>query len=131
MICTSPTVRLVNHCFTTHTSRTNRKDRAKRNMPLYGSYQFVYIGQPSRKEEEDTALQVLLTTKAFKIHCSPQVQQCTSFPTVAVLREKWIKFVQRHRGDFKPEGKYTSLCSAHFEASCYNFPIQLEGIQMN
>ena len=53
------------------------------------------------------------------------------FPTDAVLREKWIKFVQRHRGDFKPEGKYTSLCSAHFEACCYNFPIQLEGIQMN
>ena len=53
------------------------------------------------------------------------------FATEAVLREKWIKFVQRHRRDFKPEGKYTSLCSAHFEASCYNFPIQLEGIQMN
>ena len=53
------------------------------------------------------------------------------FPTDAVLREKWIKFVQRHRRDFKPEGKYTSLCSVHFEASCYNFPIQLEGIQMN
>ena len=53
------------------------------------------------------------------------------FPTDAVLREKWRKFVQRHRRDFKPEGKYTSLCSAHFEASCYNFPIELEGIQMN
>ena len=53
------------------------------------------------------------------------------FPTDAVLREKWIKFVQRHRRDFKPEGKYTSLCSAHFEASCYNFPIQREGMQMN
>ena len=53
------------------------------------------------------------------------------FPTDAVLREKWIKFVQRHRRDFKPEGKYTSLCSAHFEAPYYNFPIQLEGIQMN
>ena len=45
--------------------------------------------------------------------------------------EKMDKFVQRHRRDFNPEGKYTSLCSAHFEASCYNFPIQLEGIQMN
>ena len=53
------------------------------------------------------------------------------FTTEAVLREKWIKFVQRHRRDFKAEGKYTSLCSAHFKASCYNFPIQLEGIQMN
>ena len=53
------------------------------------------------------------------------------FPTDVVLREEWIKFVQRHRRDFKPEGKYTSLCSAHLEASCYHFPIQLEGIQMN
>ena len=53
------------------------------------------------------------------------------FPTDAVLREKWIKFVQRHRRDFKPEGKYIWLCSAHFESSCYNFPIQLEGIKMN
>ena len=47
MICSSQTVRLVNHCLTTRTSRTNRTSRAKRNMPLYGSYQFVYIGQPS------------------------------------------------------------------------------------
>ena len=47
MICTPTTVRLVDHCFTTRTSRTNRTGRAKRNMPLYGSYQFVYIGQPS------------------------------------------------------------------------------------
>ena len=53
------------------------------------------------------------------------------FPTDAVLREKLIKFVQRHRRDFNPEGKYTLLCSAHLEASCYNFPIQFEGIQMN
>ena len=30
MICTSPTVRLVNHCFTTRTSRTNRTGRAKK-----------------------------------------------------------------------------------------------------
>ena len=42
------------------------------------------------------------------------------FPTDAVLRKKWIKFVQRHQRDFKLEGKYTSLCSAHFVASCYN-----------
>ena len=72
----------------------------------------------------------LPTTKAFKIHCSPVITM-HQFPPDAVLREKWIKFVQRHRRDFKPEEKYTSLCSAHFEASCYNFPIQLEGIQMN
>ena len=44
MICSSQTVRLANQCFTTRTSRTGR---AKRYMPLYGSYQFVCIGQSS------------------------------------------------------------------------------------
>ena len=34
-----------NHCFTNRTSRTSRTER---KMPLFGSYQFVYIGQPSR-----------------------------------------------------------------------------------
>ena len=33
--------------FPTSTTRTNQTGRAKRNMPLFGSYQFVYIGQPS------------------------------------------------------------------------------------
>ena len=47
MIYTLPTVRLVNHCFTTSTTRVNQTGRTKRNMALYGSYQFVYIGQPS------------------------------------------------------------------------------------
>ena len=46
VICSSQTERLVNHCFTTSTTRTNLTGRAKRNVPLYGSYQFVYIGQP-------------------------------------------------------------------------------------
>ena len=46
MICPSPTVRSLNYCLTT---RTNRTSRVKRKMPVYGSYQFVYIGQPSKK----------------------------------------------------------------------------------
>ena len=48
MIYISPAVRLVNHCFTACTSRTIRTGRAKKKMPLYGSYQFVYIGHPSQ-----------------------------------------------------------------------------------
>lgn len=41
------------------------------------------------------------------------------------------KFVQQHWVDFKePLGKYTSLCLAHFEQSCFeNWPASsLEGI---
>ena len=58
MIYTSPTARLVNHCFTTSMTRTNRTGHAKRNMPLYGWYQFVYIGQPSRRWKNKVALNV-------------------------------------------------------------------------
>jgi len=47
MMYTSPTVWLVNHCFTTSMTRTNWTGPAKRNVPLYGLYQFRYIGQPS------------------------------------------------------------------------------------
>ena len=64
MICTSPTVRLVNYCFTTRTSRTNRTGRAKRNMPLYGSYQFVYIGQPSTSRERKLTKTLFIVTLA-------------------------------------------------------------------
>ena len=47
MICDSPTVRLVSHCFTTRKNSTSRTGRAKKNITQYQSYQFVYIGQPS------------------------------------------------------------------------------------
>ena len=44
------------------------------------------------------------------------------FPTDPVVREKWTRFVKKHRTDFDPS-KYLSsslfLCSAHFVASCY------------
>ena len=53
-----------------------------------------------------------------------------------VLREKWIKFVQRHRHDFHEPSKYASLCSAHFEDSCYTRPLakqldDLSNVSMN
>lgn len=42
------------------------------------------------------------------------------FPSNPVLRRKWVKFVQRHRKNFcEPLSKYTSLCSAHFDETCY------------
>ena len=42
------------------------------------------------------------------------------FPSNPVVRRQWVKCVQRHRHDFRePLSKYTSLCSAHFESSCY------------
>ena len=55
------------------------------------------------------------------------------FPSDPVVRQQWMKFVQRHRRDFFPVSKYASLCSAHFEESCYsrNFSVPLEGLKMN
>ena len=45
-----------------------------------------------------------------------------------VLRAQWVKFVRRHRNDFKdPTSKYTSLCSAHFEESCYKHSLSVRG----
>ena len=41
------------------------------------------------------------------------------FPSDPVVRDKWVKFVGKHRRDFEPQSKYSSLCSAHFEESCY------------
>ena len=58
MISTLPSVRLVNHSFTASMTRANQTGHAKRNMPLYGSYQFVYIGQPSRRWKNKVALNV-------------------------------------------------------------------------
>ena len=42
------------------------------------------------------------------------------FPADPAVRAKWVQCVRRHRHDFKnPTSKYTSLCVAHFEDSCY------------
>ena len=48
------------------------------------------------------------------------------FPLAAKIRSQWVKFVQRHRVDFgEPITKYASLCSAHFEPSCYPMGLRL------
>ena len=56
------------------------------------------------------------------------------FPANPAVRVKWVQFVRRHRHDFKdPTSKYTSLCSAHFEESCYERKMSLVsgiGLQM-
>lgn len=42
------------------------------------------------------------------------------FPSDPSVRTQWVQFVRRHRHDYKdPTSKYSSLCSAHFDESCY------------
>ena len=60
------------------------------------------------------------------------------FPKDPVVRGKWVQFVRRHRHDFKdPTSAYTSLCSAHFEESCYEknlavlSSMEAQGLKMN
>lgn len=40
------------------------------------------------------------------------------FPSAEDARQKWTKFVRRHRKNFTPS-KSSSLCSVHFEDSCF------------
>ena len=57
---------------------------------------------------------VVLTRRSQMEHGSISSHLIRSYKTPVV------KFVQRHRHDFRePLSKYTSLCSAHFESSCY------------
>ena len=46
--------------------------------------------------------------------------QMHQFPSDQTLKAKWVKFVRRHRPDFKdPTSRNASLSEAHFEDSCY------------
>ena len=60
------------------------------------------------------------------------------FPKDPVVRGKWVQFVHRHRHDLKdPTSMYMSLCSAHFEESCYEknlavlSSMEAQGLKMN
>lgn len=46
------------------------------------------------------------------------------FPSNDYYREKWIRFVQRHRAGWQPS-KSSTLCSAHFEPSCFEQRLDL------
>lgn len=48
------------------------------------------------------------------------------FPKNPVIRQKWIKFVQKRRVDFKAPTAYSALCSAHFKDECFTRPPSLE-----
>lgn len=46
------------------------------------------------------------------------------FPRNDYYREKWTRFVQRHRVGWQPS-KSSTLCSAHFEPSCFEQRLDL------
>lgn len=86
------------------------------NKPTQRGGRYCVAGAPNQRSCRNTTF-----TPGVKMH---------QFPSDQVIRGKWVKFVQKHRHDFRePLSKYASLCSAHFEESCYNKPlVQLEGM---
>ena len=72
----------------------------------------------------------LQINQVVKIVVTLLVLQCTKFPIDSNVCEKWTKFVQRHRRDFRPASKDTSLCPAHFEDGCYHRTVEIEGFKM-
>ena len=41
------------------------------------------------------------------------------FPKDPVLRQKWVKNVQRTRAQWSGPSEYSVLCSQHFDSSCF------------
>ena len=43
------------------------------------------------------------------------------FPKDPTVRAKWVKFVRKHRVDFRgePLSAHAALCSVHFEERCF------------
>ena len=72
----------------------------------------------NRKEEDAASLAPRIKLAVEIIHTERELR-CTSFPC-SVVRAEWVRFVQKHRVDFgEPVNSYASLCSAHFEESCF------------
>ena len=46
------------------------------------------------------------------------------FPRDDAVREKWVRFVQRHRAKWQPS-KTSALCSVHFDVSDFEHRIDL------
>jgi hypothetical protein len=79
---------------------------------------YCAAGGPNNQSSKNTSY-----TEGIRMH---------QFPTDPVMWGKWVEFVQRHRKDFaEPIGKYSALCSVHFEESCYTrrFSLHLEEME--
>ena len=80
-------------------------ESTKNNKKLKRGGRFCVAGAPNQQSCKNNTF-----TPGITMH---------QFPADPVLREKWTKFVQRHRHVFREPSKYASLCSAHFDDSCY------------
>jgi hypothetical protein len=67
---------------------------------------YCVAGTPQKVSCKNTSY-----TPGIKMHAFPKDQKTS---------QKWVQFVRKHRVDFKEPTKHSSLCSAHFEDSCYS-----------
>ena len=87
----------------THTTmaESSKTPKAKRRGGRY-----CIAGTPNQQSCKNTSF-----TPGIRMH---------QFPSDPSVRAQWVRFVRRHRHDYKdPTSKYASLCSAHFDESCY------------
>ena len=49
-------------------------------------------------------------------------------PVNGAERDQWVRFVRTHRANFTPKGIFT-VCSVHFEESCFERILHVEGYQ--
>ena len=79
---------------------------AEKKKPVRKGGRYCVAGAPNNRSCTNTPY-----TPGISMH---------QFPVDRILREKWVKFGQRHRVGFKePISKHASLCSVHFAPSCY------------
>ena len=81
--------------------------------------QYIWLNRERNQKEED-AVAVAPNKTSCGNNSHTEGITMYQFPTDPVVRAQWVRFVQKHRVDFgEPVNKYASLCSAHFEESCF------------
>jgi len=51
-----------------------------------------------------------------------------SSPVNKPFRDQWVRFVRTHRANFNAKGRFM-ICSNHFESSCFQRTMHLEGFR--
>ena len=86
----------------------HRKDMAQGGIKHSGRY--CVAGGPNKVSCKSTSY-----TPGISMH---------RFPKDESLRRQWTQFVRSHRAKFAPS-KYSALCSAHFEETCFERKLPL------
>ena len=93
-------------CILNHSNKTTMAESSKTLRAKRRGGRYCVAGTPNQRSCQNTSF-----TPGIHMH---------HFPSDLPVRAQWVQFVRRHRHDYKdPTSKYASLCSAHFDESCY------------